>query len=301
VEQLSFGGRRIIVTGGGRGIGRAYALLLAARGARVAVVDLGARADGSGVEGDDPAAQVVAEISAAGGTAIAVKADIATQEGASAVIDEVVEAFGGIDGLINNAGIIRVAPWTAVPAEEFQRHLDVHYFGTLWMCKAAWPHLQASDAPRVLNTVSGAMLGNPMMVHYGSSKGAVLGLTRNLALEGFADGIKVNAIAPGAGTRMAEASADSLSQEVMEFMRTAMLPELVAPVGVYLVHPSAEVTGEVFNAAAGIVNRMAIVNTAGIYDTELTLEKVAAQFDQIMAVDQAAQPQVVAPPAVPAS
>lgn len=300
MEELSFAGRRVIVTGAGRGIGRSYALLLASRGARVAVVDRGAVTDGSGEAGDDPAAQVADEIRAAGGDAIAVRADISTEDGAAGVVAEVVSAFGGIDALINNAGIVRVAPWTDVPAEEYQRHLDVHYFGTLWMCKAAWPHLQRSDAPRVLNTISGAALGNPLMLHYGSSKAAVLGLTRNLALEGLADGIKVNAISPGAGTRMAEASAESLSEEIMEFMRSAMLPELVAPVGAFLVHPSADVTGEVFNAAAGMVNRMAIVNTAGIYDTELTLEKVAAQFDQIMTVDEAAQPQLVQSP-IPAS
>jgi hypothetical protein len=129
----------------------------------------------------------------------------------------------------------------------------------------------------------------------------VFGLTRNLALEGLAAGIKVNAIAPGAGTRMAEASAESLPPEVMEYMRTALLPELVAPVGAYLVHPACTVTGEVFNVAGGMVNRMAVVNTAGIADAELTIEKVAAGWDQVMTIDERAQPQVVAPPAMPVS
>jgi len=299
VEDLTYSGLRVIVTGAGRGIGRAYAVLLASRGAKVAVVDLGASTDGSSVESEDPAASVVAEIEATGGTAIAIRADVSTAAGAQSVVDQAVGAFGGVDALINNAGIVRVASWLEVPAEEFQRHLDVHYFGTLWMCKAAWPHLQASGTGRIVNTVSGAMLGNPMMVHYGSSKGAVFGLTRNLALEGLMVGIKVNAVAPGAGTRMAEAAADSLPPEIMEYMRTALLPELVAPVGAYLVHPSSEVNGEVFNVAGGIVNRLALVNTAGIYDTELTVEKVAEQFDQIMAINEGAQPQVVALPEMP--
>jgi hypothetical protein len=107
-------------------------------------------------------------------------------------------------------------------------------------------------------------------------------------------GIRVNAVSPGAGTRMAEASADSLSPEIMDYMRTALLPALVAPIGAYLVHPSCTATGEVFTAAGGIVNRMAIVNTAGIYDPELTVETVAARFDEVMALPDGVDAQVVA-------
>ncbi|MGV9975590.1 SDR family NAD(P)-dependent oxidoreductase [Nocardia beijingensis] len=301
MATLDFSDRVVIVTGAGRGIGRANALLLASRGAAVVVGDLGARIDGSGVEGDDPAAAVAAEITAAGGKAVACNADVSTEEGAHALVDAAVSSFGKLSAVVNNAGIVRTAPFREVPDEEYQRHLDVHYFGALRLCRAAWPHLLEAEAPRVVNTISQAMLGNPGMSHYGGSKGALFGLTRNLALEGLEAGIKVNAIAPGAGTRMAEAAADTLSPEIMEYMRTALLPEHVAPVVAYLVHPGCQVTGEVFNVAGGIVNRLALVNTVGIHDPALTVETVAEQFEQIMAITPQAVPQVVAPAQMPIS
>jgi len=296
MTELSFDGRVVIVTGAGRGIGRAHALLLASRGASVVVADLGARTDGSGVDGDDPAGDVVAEIRAAGGKAEASRADISTEEGAASVVATAVAAFGRLDAVINNAGIVRTARFDEVSRQEYQRHLDVHYFGSLFVCKAAWPHLIASGSGRVVNTVSGAMLGNPLMTHYGGSKGAVFGLTRNLAIEGAEHGILVNAIAPGAGTRMAEQSADALPAEVLEYMRTQLLPEHIAPVAAYLVHPTCAVTGETFNVAGGFVNRMAIVNTVGFHDPSLTVETVAERFDDVMAITPDAQPQVVAVP-----
>ncbi|MFV9432031.1 SDR family NAD(P)-dependent oxidoreductase [Rhodococcus aetherivorans] len=298
---LDFSDRVVVITGAGRGIGRAHAELLAARGAAVVVGDLGATIDGSGVDGDDPATEVVAAITAAGGRAVACAADVATEDGANALVDIAVSEFGRLDAVINNAGIVRTGRFDEVPYEEYQRHLDVHYFGALRLCRAAWPHLLKSPAGRVVNTISQAMLGNPDMSHYGGSKGALFGLTRNLAVEGLASGVKVNAIAPGAGTRMAEASADTLSPEVMEYMRTQLRPEHVAPVAAYLVHPDCTVTGEVFNVAGGIVNRLALVNTVGIHDPGLTVETVAERFEDIMAITADAVPQVVAPAEFPAS
>ncbi|WP_236043707.1 SDR family NAD(P)-dependent oxidoreductase [Streptomyces pilosus] len=289
----------MIITGAGRGIGRAHALLLASRGAQVVVSDLGARVDGSGTEDEDPAGDVVNEIRAAGGRAVACRADIATESGAADVVKTAIQEFGRLDAVINNAGIVRTGHFDAVPVEEYQRHLDVHFFGSLHMCRAAWPHLVESGSGRILNTVSAAMLGNPLMTHYGSSKGAVFGLTRNLALEGAEHSILVNALAPGAGTRMAESSANSLTPEVLQYLMTQLKPEHVAPVAAYLVHPSCQVTGELFNAAGGGVSRSAVVTTTGIHDPELTVETVAGRFDEIMAVTEQARTEVVAPAELP--
>jgi len=296
MDKLSFQGRVVIVTGAGRGIGRAHALLLAERGASVVVADLGARVDGSGVDGDDPAADVVAEIRAAGGRAMASRADISTEAGAAELVEAAIGNFGELHAVVNNAGIVRTARFDELSTAEYQRYLDVHFFGSLFVCRAAWPHLIASGSGRVVNTVSAAMLGTPLMTHYGSSKGAVFSLTRNLAVEGAEHGILVNAVAPGAGTRMAENAAESLSPEVMAYLRTQLLPEHVAPVVAFLAHPACQVTGEVFNAAGGAVNRLAVVTTTGIHDPALTVETVAERFDEVMAITPEAQPATVAIP-----
>lgn len=280
---LDFSDRVVIVTGAGRGLGRAYAELLAARGAAVVVNDTGGTVDGT-LRGEEPAAAVVAGIQATGGRAVVSTATVATEDGAQAVVDAAVAAFGRIDAVINNAGIYFVRPWLDVSLADYQRFLDVHYFGSVLVCRAAWPHLIESGGGRIVNTVSSAMLGVPDMVHYGSAKGAVYGLTRNLAVAGAEHGIKVNAVAPGAGTRMLDEAADALPPGTVEYMKEAMPPRLVAPVAAYLAHESCSLTGEVLNAAGGAVNRLVVANTAGIADPELTPETVADRLDEILAI-----------------
>lgn len=285
--MLDYTGRTIIITGAGRGIGRAHALLLASRGANVVVADLGTTVQGER-QAENPAEDVVAEIRAAGGSAVASLADISTKEGAAAVVAAAIEAFGGVDVVINNAGIVVNAGVEELTAEGMQRHLDVHYYGSFNVAMAAWDYLKKSGSGRIINTISPAMLGVGNMLQYGSSKGAVYGLTMNLAVEGGPYGITVNALAPGAATRMLEASADSFPAEVIAWMRTAVLPEQVAPTAAYLAHPeSQDVTGQVFFVAGGNVSRLAMVKTPGFSDPAHTIEQVAENIERVLDLEGA--------------
>ncbi|MFF1253743.1 SDR family NAD(P)-dependent oxidoreductase [Pseudarthrobacter sp. NPDC058329] len=293
MSNLDFTGRNIIITGAGRGIGRSHALLVASRGANVIVSDLGGGVDGEAIR-EDSAAEVVAEITAAGGSAVASNADISTEEGAASVVETAVSAFGGVDVVINNAGIVRTADFVSISREDVQKYLDVHYFGSLFMARQAWEHLKVSGTGRIINTISTAMLGVPGMLHYGSSKAAVLGLSRSLAHEGFEFGIRTNAVAPGAATRMLEATAGSIDISIIEWMRTAVLPEQVSPMVAYLAHPSSQkINGEIFNVAGGAVNRLAFVQSRGINDPEHTIETVKESIATIMDLEGSV-PQTVA-------
>ena len=285
--EIEFAGASVIVTGAGRGIGRAEAVLLAQRGARVCVVDLGATVDGTAQTDEDPAAETVAEITAAGGEAIAVRASVADPDGIERIVDETVRAFGGIDALVCNAGNFGVYDFPDVDRATAQRFLDVHLFGSLELARAAWGHLRRSAAPRIVNTVSSALWGVAGMVPYGSAKGAVLGLTHNLAVAGAEHGILVNAIAPGAGTRMVDATGDSLPPGYIETMKKTMPAELVAPVAAFLASKDCDITGEVLATSGGGVSRLVTVRTPGIRDPHLTPEGVRDRIEDILSLDGA--------------
>ena len=252
MSEYTFDGRVAVVTGAGRGIGRAYALLLADAGARVVVNDLGGGMEGDGADAE-PASTVAAEIAAAGGVAVADTNDVATAAGAQALVDAAVGRFGRVDILINNAGIIRWASFPEADADNLARHLAVHVAGSFNTTRSAWPHMVEQGYGRVVMTTSAGIFGLRANLSYATAKGGVIGLTRSLATEGAAHGITVNAIAPAAFTRMAGPGPDI----------PEMSPDLVAPMVAFLAHEDCPVSGEIYAAGAGRFARMFIASTDG--------------------------------------
>lgn len=271
--MLRFDGRVAVVTGAGRGIGRAYADLLAARGASVVVNDLGGSTTGEGAD-DGPAQGAVAEIVAAGGVAVADSNDVSSEVGASALIAGAVERFGRIDILINNAGIMRWARFPDVSPADLEAHLAVHVGGSFHTARAAWPHMAAQRYGRIINTASAGMFGLPTNTSYATAKGGVVGLTRSLSTAGAKLGITCNVIAPAAMTRMAGQPSDDDG---------GMPPHLVAPMVAYLAHEDCPVSGEIYAAGAGRFARIFIASTPGYLhaDSTPTIEDVASHWATI--------------------
>jgi NAD(P)-dependent dehydrogenase (short-subunit alcohol dehydrogenase family) len=286
MAELRFDDRTVIVTGAGRGVGRSHALLFAARGARVVVADLGGNLDGSG-SSTDPADQVVQEIEAAGGVAVACYASVADEAGAASIVEAAMDNFGRIDVVVNNAGIAAPLEWVEdLTLEDYRKMVAVHHLGTVYVTKAAWPHMQAAGYGRIVNTTSEGALGMvPKNSSYGSAKGAVLGFTKTAALDGARHGIQVNAVVPRAQTRISTAdilahvydAPEDLFQSMPQFH-----PDKVSPAAVYLGHESCNLTGELLIAGGGQVMRLALLESAGITDENLTPEVVAENIDKIL-------------------
>lgn len=288
-----FADQVVIVTGAGGnpGLGRSYALLLAQLGARVVVNDLGVGPDGTGRLPASPEA-VVEEIRAAGGVAVADTHSVATMDGAAAIVQTALDAFGGVDAVINNAGVLRFAQFLELEPDEITRMVDVHLYGTIWMCRAAWPHLQRRGGGRILNTVSGAMLGAGYGAVYGAVKSGIWGLTRTLAFEGAASHIAVNAISPGALTMSARlGAAPPLSPE----QAARRSPDRVAPVTAFLVHPDCPASGKNIVVEEGHLHEVFYRETQGVHSVAPSLDEVADQWEQIVdrshAADRADSPE----------
>jgi len=276
MDGYGFEGRVAVVTGAGRGIGRAHARLLAELGASVVVNDLGGSMTGDGADAG-PAAEVVDEIVTAGGRAVADTSDVSSEDGAGALIATAVERFGRIDAVVNNAGIIRWANFPDADAENLDSHLAVHVGGSFHTARAAWPHFVEQGYGRIVNTTSSGMFGLPNNVGYATAKAAVVGMTRSLATAGAKHGIRCNLVAPAAFTRMAGAADDDSP------MATTMAPELVAPMVAFLAHEDCPVTGEIYSAGAGRFARIFIAQAEGYVDTTgaPTVDDVATHWAEI--------------------
>ena len=273
MADLSFENRVAVITGAGGGLGREHALLLASRGAQIVVNDLGGAVDGSG--GDlGPAAKTAQEINDLGGVAVADGNSVSTMEGGAGIIKTAVDAFGRVDIVINNAGILRDKSFHNMDEAMIDAVLAVHLKGAFNVTKAAWPVMREQSYGRIVNTSSNSgILGNFGQANYGAAKMGLVGLTRVLAAEGAKANIKVNALAPIARTRMTE--------ELLGGLAEKLDPKLVSPIVAWLVHEDCPVTGEVYSAAGGRIARFFIGLTEGYYNPELTLEDVRDHFAEI--------------------
>ena len=268
MDELRFDGRVAVVTGAGLGLGRSYARLLAARGAKVVVNDLGCAMSGDG--SDVSVAQaVVDEIVAAGGEAVASTDTVATPEGGQAIVATALDRFGRIDILVHNAGIVRKVPFRDMDAESFEAILSVHLKGAFNVGQPAFVAMEKAGYGRIVVASSIAGLyGLGEQVNYSSAKAGLVGFALAVADAGRDSGVQCNAIVPGAVTRMAGAVDLANSPDLS--------PELVAPVVAWLAHESCTATGEILIGTAGRVARAVMAESPGLYQESWTIEHVAA-------------------------
>ncbi len=291
-NELRFDGQVAVITGAGGGLGKEHALLLASRGARIVVNDIGGSV--TGVGSNSAAASAVAEeIRQRGGEAVADGHSVTTAESGQAIIDAAVRTWGRVDIVINNAGIVRDSPFEEITTDRLEPLLDVHLKGAFYVTRPAWKVMREQRYGRILNTCSAAgILGAAGMSNYGAAKTGLIGFTRVLAAEGADQNIKVNAIAPIAYTRMLAHSVegaapqdDTSAQAVLDHLVAQYLqkldPALVAPVVAFLTHNRCPVTGEIYTVGAGHVARFFIGRTKGFYSPALTIEDVRDHLDEI--------------------
>jgi NAD(P)-dependent dehydrogenase (short-subunit alcohol dehydrogenase family) len=277
MSELRFDNRVAVITGGGRGLGRAYALLLASRGAKVVVNDPGASLKGDGVDAG-PAHEVVQTIQAARGEAVANTDSVATPEGGKAIVQSALDHYGRIDILIHNAGVVRRAPLAEMTYEDFELVLDVHLRGAFHVVRPAFPVMCKAGYGRIVLTSSiNGLYGNYKNANYSAAKAGTIALSNVAALEGAEHNVKSNVILPAAVTRMSEGVDTSAFPP--------MPPELVAPAVGWLAHESCPITGEMVVSAAGRVARAYVAETPGVYRSSWTIEDMAEQSDTFRRTD----------------
>jgi NAD(P)-dependent dehydrogenase (short-subunit alcohol dehydrogenase family) len=275
MADIGFDGKVAIITGAGGGLGRSHALELARRGARIVVNDLGGSVSGDGGS-EGPAHDVVREIEALGGEAVANGDSVATPEGGEAIVAAAVDAFGTVDIVINNAGILRDKSFHNMTPDLLNPVIDVHLKGAFYVTQPAWKIMREKGYGRVVSTASNAgILGNFGQTNYGAAKMGLVGFTNVLAQEGAKFNIKSNVIAPVAMTRMTE--------DLLGPLGDALQPEKVTPIVAYLASEACEVNGEIYSVAGGQVSRFFIGRTPGYFNRDLTVEDVRDNLAQIRA------------------
>jgi NAD(P)-dependent dehydrogenase (short-subunit alcohol dehydrogenase family) len=281
MSGLRLDGRVAAVTGAGRGIGRAYALLLGQLGARVVVNDLGGSTTGSG-GGPGPADEVAAQIQAAGGAAVANYGDVSTVDGGTSVIDTAIEHFGGIDIVVNNAGNMVWASLPEATIETIDAHWAVHVRGSFNTLHAAWPYFTEQDYGRVILTTSVGMFGLMDNIGYAIAKASMIGMAKSLTVGREDANININCIAPNAMTRLAARTEEEQAQ--LPPPAAEMDPANVAPMVAYLAHESCTVSGEVYVAGFGRFARLFVGVTPGYLQpgrSGATIDDVAANWAKI--------------------
>jgi NAD(P)-dependent dehydrogenase (short-subunit alcohol dehydrogenase family) len=268
-------GRVVIITGAGGGLGREYALLLADEGARVVVNDLGGTRDGSG-SSHAMADTVVDEIRQLGGTALANYDNIATEDGARSLVDAALGEFGTLDGVVNNAGILRDGAFHKMTTENWDAVLKVHLYGGFHVTRAAWPHLREKKFGRiVMATSTSGIFGNFGQANYGAAKLGLVGLINTLAIEGAKYGILANAVAPMAATRMTN---DVAPPELLD----KLPPAQVAPVVGYLLSEQCTDSGSVYVVGGGNIQRVAqFQNKGATFSEPPTVDELTARWSEI--------------------
>jgi NAD(P)-dependent dehydrogenase (short-subunit alcohol dehydrogenase family) len=283
--SIRYDGKVAIVTGSGQGLGRSHAIELAKRGAKVVINDLGGSVDGSGGS-SDAAKSVVAEIEALGGEAFANGANVAKYDQVEAMVKQAMDKWGRVDILVNNAGILRDKSFNKCSLEDFRLVLEVHLMGTVNCTKACWEIMREQAYGRiVVTTSSSGLYGNFGQTNYGSAKMGVIGMMNTLAQEGAKYNIRINALAPTAGTRMTEGL-------IPEEAFALLTPETVTPAVLYMVSEDAP-TKTIICAGAGAYSVAKIIETDGVWlaPAEQTPEGIAANWDAISSPVGETQPQ----------
>ncbi|MGK2912104.1 MAG: SDR family NAD(P)-dependent oxidoreductase [Sphingobium sp.] len=290
MEELRFDGRVAIVTGAGRGLGRAHALLLASRGARVVVNNLPPTQNANGIN-VSTADEVVQEIISAGGKAVSSSDSVATPEGVASIVNAAIDAYGRVDILIHNAGICDWTPFAEIDYGHFQRMRQVHYDGPWLLTHAAWPYMVKQNYGRILFITSHVGLaGMPNVAHYGSAKWAAAGLSRMLSFEAGSADIKSNALGVLGYTQLlvegffAPEAAEDPSLEIHgeRWWSRNVRPDQVAPVAAWLVHESCYLNGDMLDTGAGHTFRHILSTTEGYTKADLTLEDVNEHMAEIL-------------------